>query len=66
MGSNKTPEMINSYEVAHFDGTELTWENAPENIKKVADTTYDRSGEKRYVDLDITNYINKKLVADPE
>lgn len=63
MGTDKTSEIVNIYEVSDFDETTLTWGNAPANGEKVADTAYDRTSDKTYVRLDITEFINKKLAS---
>lgn len=65
MGTDRTSEIVNIYEVSDFDEQELTWGNAPENGEKVADSSYERAGSDRYVDLDITHYINNRLAEDP-
>ncbi|MCR8660418.1 DNRLRE domain-containing protein [Paenibacillus endoradicis] len=65
MGSDRTSEVINIYEVSEFDETKITSGNAPATGEKVADVAYSRVSANaypnRYVRLDITEYINKKL-----
>ncbi|MEF2244810.1 CBM96 family carbohydrate-binding protein [Paenibacillus sp. IITD108] len=64
MGSDRTSEIVNIYEIPDFNETTLTWNNAPANGNKVADASYDRSvGHLNYINLDITSYINQRLTS---
>jgi len=67
MGNERTSEVINIYEVSGFDETTLTSGNAPAIGEKVADAAYSRVSANaypnRYVRLDISEFINKKLAA---
>ncbi|URN94235.1 MAG: DNRLRE domain-containing protein [Candidatus Pristimantibacillus lignocellulolyticus] len=67
MGNERTSEVINIYEVSGFDETTLTSGNAPAIGEKVADAAYSRVSANaypnRFVRLDISEFINKKLAA---
>jgi len=65
MGNDRTSEVISIYEVSEFDETQITSGNAPTGGEKVADAEYSRVSvnafPNRYIRLDITEHINKKL-----
>ncbi|WP_413378192.1 DNRLRE domain-containing protein [Alkalihalobacillus sp. 1P02AB] len=64
MGNDRTSEIVNIYEIEDFDEDTITWNNAPANGKKVAEASYERLGHDEMVSLDITRYINEKLLSE--
>lgn len=63
MGTDRTTEVINIYEVPEFDEYALTWNTAPAVGEKAGTVSYQRTGHATVMNLDIAPFINQKLAS---
>ncbi len=63
MGTDRTTEVINIYEVPEFDEYALTWNTAPAVVEKAGTVSYQRTGHATVMNLDIAPFINQKLAS---
>lgn len=66
VGTDRTSEVVSIYQVEPFDEKTITWNNVPRVVEKAADAEYSRvvagGGKATYVYLNISEFINRKIV----
>ncbi len=62
MGSDRSSEVVQIYEVPDFDASVLTWNNAPDNLGEIAEVSYQRNSTGK-ISLDITRWMNERLLS---